>query len=207
MAKALTSKSFWIVEKGKPLGPFSIAELQRKKLKITDFVRSEDMKEFKELGEIKELAMALGYKAVHAKPQYFLTLDNRLLAFGLDFFISVFIYGVLSSLYIFTSENLQEGVMLLLLGSPAIFVVKFIMNSLAEGSKWQASPGKLMIGAKVMKENGEPIDYALAFSRNFLKILSFLPLGIGYWVGFFSKKQQCWHDKITQTCVVRSRLV
>lgn len=201
-----SSKSYWIVENGKPKGPFTFSQLRNKKLKTTDFVRAEDMKEFKELGEMKDLAQSLGFKAFHTAPQYFLTLDNRLLAFALDFFISFFFYVLIMSLFVFTRDNLQESVMLLMMGSPAIFLVKFVLSSLCEGSKWQASPGKKMIGAKVMKENGEPITLVLAFSRNLLKIINFLTLGVGYVVGFFDKKQRCWHDKLTGTCVVRSRL-
>ena len=76
-----------------------------------------------------------------------------------------------------------------------------------EASLKQATYGKLAMGIKVTNEAGNPIGTAKAFGRNFSKLLCIMTLGIGYLMGFFDKRQQCLHDKIAGTLVVKGRLI
>jgi uncharacterized RDD family membrane protein YckC len=43
--------------------------------------------------------------------------------------------------------------------------------------------------------------------RNLSKIISTGTIGLGYMMGFFDKKQQCLHDKIAGTLVIKDRLI
>lgn len=178
-----------------------------KSLQSHDFVRTAGMTEFKELIEIDGLSTILGFQRVKAAPQYFVTLDNRLLAFAMDYFIAFFIFGILTFTYLLISSPSAGRNLFILASSPLIIGIKFIGTVLAEGSSWGATPGKKIIGAVVVKINGEPIGLGTAFVRNLAKVLGFLSLGIGFFTGFFDKRQQCWHDKITNTCVAKKRLI
>jgi uncharacterized RDD family membrane protein YckC len=60
---------------------------------------------------------------------------------------------------------------------------------------------------KVTNESGNRISSAQAFVRNFSKLLCILTLGIGYLMGFFDRRQQCLHDKIAGTLVIKGRLI
>jgi uncharacterized RDD family membrane protein YckC len=51
------------------------------------------------------------------------------------------------------------------------------------------------------------ISFGQSLVRNLAKILSMATLGIGYVSGFFNKKQQCLHDTIAGTLVVKGRLL
>jgi uncharacterized RDD family membrane protein YckC len=54
---------------------------------------------------------------------------------------------------------------------------------------------------------GNRIAMSVSFARNIAKVLSVLPLFLGYLYCFLNKKQQCLHDVIVETLVVKQRLV
>ncbi|HUI80929.1 MAG TPA: RDD family protein [Bryobacteraceae bacterium] len=68
-----------------------------------------------------------------------------------------------------------------------------------------ATPGKLVIGVKVVRPDGSRVGLGRAFGRYFAKILSSLILLIGYiMIGFDSEKRGL-HDMICDTRVIKSR--
>ena len=71
--------------------------------------------------------------------------------------------------------------------------------------KWQATPGKMIVGAKVVDaDTGRPVPVARLIGRYFGYYLSLLPLGLGLlWVGLDARRQG-WHDKLARTLVIRS---
>ncbi|WP_135257796.1 RDD family protein [Thermus caldilimi] len=67
-----------------------------------------------------------------------------------------------------------------------------------------ATPGKMALGLKVVRTDGQPVDWLTAFMREVVgKTLSTLPLLLGYLWAFFHPKRQAWHDLIADTLVVR----
>jgi len=67
------------------------------------------------------------------------------------------------------------------------------------------TPGKKLLGLKVIEINGEEMTLGLAFLRWVGYILSKLPLFLGFiWIGIDGRKQG-WHDKIAGTCVIRTK--
>jgi uncharacterized RDD family membrane protein YckC len=66
------------------------------------------------------------------------------------------------------------------------------------------TPGKMLLGLKVIQTSGKDMTYGIAFLRWVGYIFSVLPLYIGFlWVAFDAKKQG-WHDKIAGTLVIRA---
>ena len=199
---------YYVVVDGKPTGPFTHTELAEMKLKSSDFVRTSSMPEFKELREIQGLSGLLGVKHQQTLPQYYATLDVRLLAFGIDFFIAVFIYALFAIIYLFSSEaDDPQRIPYLIMGLVSVPLIKWLFSSILEGSARQASPGKAFLGITVTNTQGGPAGYGKAFLRNFSKILGVVTLGLGFLSGFFDKKQQCLHDKVAGTWVIKSRLI
>jgi len=75
-----------------------------------------------------------------------------------------------------------------------------------ESSSYQATPGKMAVGMKVVDLNGERISFGKAIARNILKIISGLILGLGYAIIGFSEKRQGLHDIIVGTTVVMNEI-
>ncbi len=69
----------------------------------------------------------------------------------------------------------------------------------------QATPGKMVVGAKIIsaKTGGKPTTGQLV-GRYFAYILSALPLLLGYIWAAWDPKKQTWHDKLAGTYVVRN---
>lgn len=200
--------AYYVVKEGRPSGPFSLADLKAMGLKPTDFVKAAGMPEFKELREIASLSRVLGVQHQPTPPQYYATMDVRLLAWGIDSFIATFIYGIVAMVYLMgSSPSDPQRIPTLLLGALSIPVIKFLLSSWMEGARQQASPGKLLIGIRVTDSQGAAIGWDRAMLRNFSKILGVITLGLGFLSGFLDKKQQCLHDKVAGTMVVKARLI
>ncbi|MEW5949399.1 MAG: RDD family protein [Thermodesulfobacteriota bacterium] len=66
------------------------------------------------------------------------------------------------------------------------------------------TPGKQLFGLKVVHTSGLPLTFGQAFLRWVGYILSSVPLNLGFlWVAI-DKNKQGWHDKITDTYVIRT---
>jgi uncharacterized RDD family membrane protein YckC len=72
-------------------------------------------------------------------------------------------------------------------------------------SIWSNTPGKAVYGLKVLKEDGEKLDFKSAFSRAFWQPWSLLFVGAGYWNLDKNEKKQAWHDKNAHTVVIQKK--
>ncbi|MGZ3755916.1 MAG: RDD family protein [Mucilaginibacter sp.] len=201
------TQSYLLVIDGKPEGPFSLAELKERRIKPGDFVRTADMDDYKEAHEIAELRQLLGFAKQPVMPQYFGSFDQRLLASALDwFFVATACTIIIFVISVFVTDRVVRiglAISLLLV----IPVVKLIYHVVMESSAKQATYGKQLLRIRVTDIEGCRIRFGQAAGRNLAKIFSVLSMGIGYLYSFFNKKQQCLHDIIAETLVVKDRLV
>ncbi|MBA4397186.1 MAG: RDD family protein [Syntrophus sp. (in: bacteria)] len=64
------------------------------------------------------------------------------------------------------------------------------------------TPGKMMLGLRVVQATGAPMTFGLAFLRWVGYLISKLAVYLGFiWVAF-DRRKQGWHDKIAATVVV-----
>ncbi|HOV95994.1 MAG TPA: RDD family protein [Thermomonas sp.] len=69
-------------------------------------------------------------------------------------------------------------------------------------SSTMATLGKMAIGIKVVRENGERISFMRGVGRYFALIVSSLPLGIGFAMAGFTERKRALHDMLCDTVVV-----
>jgi len=201
------SDRYEVVVQGKPKGPFSLDELRAMNLRPTDFVKPVGYPEFKELREMEALSKELNVAHQSTLPQYFASLDMRLLSTAIDYFFAFCGYAVLAAIYLGGTSNMETRIPTLLIGLVLVPILKFLTSVILEGSKKQASIGKMLIGVKVTDEQGKPIGYGRSIARNLAKLIGIVTLGIGFLSGFFDRRQQCLHDKIAGTLVIKDRLI
>ncbi|MEZ5013392.1 MAG: RDD family protein [Chitinophagales bacterium] len=72
-----------------------------------------------------------------------------------------------------------------------------------EGGRNNATFGKMIMRIRVVDENGLPISYEKAAIRNICKIVSALPLLIGFIMTAFTDKHRALHDMLAHTLVVK----
>ena len=86
---------------------------------------------------------------------------------------------------------------------PLLFVMLQVLSfGLLESSKFQATPGKILLKIIVTDENGNRISLGKSMVRNFTRIASTIAIFIGYIMFFFSEERQCLHDRIAGTYVL-----
>jgi uncharacterized RDD family membrane protein YckC len=83
------------------------------------------------------------------------------------------------------------------------FILNILYEALFLSSSWQATPGKRLMGLKVVDVNFQPISFWKAAGRSLGKIVSTVILYIGFIMAAFTKNKQALHDIMSGTYVVR----
>ncbi|WP_419701048.1 RDD family protein [Mucilaginibacter sp. NFX135] len=201
------AQTYILVIEGKPQGPFSIDQLKSLKVKPTDFIKTPEMDDYKEAQEIAELRALFGFAKPSLLMQYYGSFDQRLLASALDWFILFGVFVIIA--FIVVLLFIQDKEMRIIVSFSILGVIplaKVVYHIVMESSVKQATYGKQMLRIKVVDMNGGRISTGTAISRNLLKLISALPFCLGYMIAFFNKKQQCLHDMLANTLVIKERL-
>lgn len=203
----MSDSKYLLVINGRPEGPFAVDELRQKGLKPGDFVRTKGMADYKEAHEVPELRALFGLTQQAVAPQYFGSFDQRLLASVIDWFmVSTGFVIVALGLALATHNQLMRSVIAFSL-IVIIPLANFIYHVVMESSAKQATYGKQILKIKVTDMEGRRITTGRAVGRNLCRFFSVITLYIGYLMSFFNKKQQCLHDMVAGTLVVRDRLI
>lgn len=75
----------------------------------------------------------------------------------------------------------------------------------SQASSWQATPGKRILGLRVVREDGQRVGVGLALGRYLAYIVSGLILGIGFLMIGWTDQKKGLHDMICGTRVVYGR--
>jgi uncharacterized RDD family membrane protein YckC len=89
------------------------------------------------------------------------------------------------------------------LGVVAAFAAYWIYFAAMESSGKQATLGKMALGLTVTDLEGRRIGFGRASGRWFSKLISWVPLGIGFLAAGFTQRKQGFHDMIAGTLVMR----
>ena len=197
---------YTLVVNGKPQGPFTLIELKAQNLKPDSFLRLPGMDDYKEAHEFPELREFLGFKQQYTSPQYFAGFDLRMLAMVIDWFIVVGALICIELFIVLAFDLNQETLSIVMANAAVIPVVKFIYQVSLETTQ-QATFGKKMLNIRVTNLNGLKADFFQILFRNLSKIVSTATLFFGYFYLFLNKKQQCLHDIMANTLVIKDRLV
>jgi uncharacterized RDD family membrane protein YckC len=200
------AQSYILVIKGKPEGPFSIEELKHKNIQPGDFVKTPEMDDYKEAHEIAELRELFGFAKPTLLMQYYASFDQRLLASALDFFILFGIFVIIAFITILFIPDKETRIITAIAILSIAPLANGIYHIVMESSVKQATYGKQLLKIKVVDMQGKRISTGQAFGRNCCKIFSTLTFCIGYLLAFFNKKQQCLHDMMAGTMVIKERL-
>ncbi len=82
------------------------------------------------------------------------------------------------------------------------FLIWIIYSTFLESSVLQGTLGKKVMGLKVIDIHGNKITLLKSIVRNLSKIISYLPVSLGFIWAAFSKEKKAWHDSIAKTYVV-----
>ena len=132
----------------------------------------------------------------------------RVLAYLLDFLIRVGIcivaWLLLMLIGAIIGYTVAQGLSMLLM-----FFLMFFYYIVFEAGKRGASPGKRVMGLRVVDTSGAPISYGQAFIRNMLRFADGMPFfsyGFGLMTALLTKRFQRLGDLLANTVVVYDRV-
>jgi uncharacterized RDD family membrane protein YckC len=85
----------------------------------------------------------------------------------------------------------------------ATVILGWLYYAVMESSNWQATLGKMALRLRVTDSSGKRLPFAKAIVRSLGRILSVMMLGLGFVTIAFTEKQQCLHDIMPDTVVVK----
>lgn len=165
------------------------------------------MIDYKEAHEMPELRELFGFSKQAIIPQYFGSFDQRLMAAALDWF---FTSGACIIVVFIASLFIGDKIARITLALSLLIVVpiaNFVYHIILESSVKQGTYGKQILKIKVCDMQGERIDTGRAIGRNIAKLFSVMTFFIGYLFAFFTRQQQCLHDMVAGTLVMKDRLI
>jgi len=128
----------------------------------------------------------------------YIGLFKRFLAFLMDasivFVLGGILFGVLAYFLSFEDDSMLW---------PVMQVVSLLYFTLMESSSRQATLGKAKMRIKVVNSKTEKLSFLNALGRYLGKYLSFILLGVGFFMIPFTKKKQALHDVLAKTYTVK----
>ncbi|MCO5935767.1 RDD family protein [Mucilaginibacter sp. RB4R14] len=208
-----THDEYTLVINGKPDGPFTLTQLKERKIKPGDFVKTPAMDDYKEAHEIAALRQLFGFKRQPLPMQYFGSFDQRAIAAVIDwlivllvFVLTAFVVMLVLLLALPGDDNkiLRVGITIGIVALTPI--AKLIYNVRLESGTKRGTIGKQLMKIRVCDLYGEQITSGQAMGRNLGKYISTATFFMGYIMCFFTAKQQCLHDMLADTVVIKDRL-
>ena len=110
-------------------------------------------------------------------------------------FLDGLLIGVINAILVLvTDQNI---------GSLLAFVIGLVYYAGLEGSRTGQTLGKKALGIRVIDaDNAGPIGFGRGVIRYFGRIISTIPLFLGYFWMLWDRESQCWQDKIANDYVV-----
>jgi len=70
--------------------------------------------------------------------------------------------------------------------------------------KYEATPGKMVFGLRVVRSDGSPLSHGQIVGRFFAEIVSkYFTFGFGYLMAAFDRENRAMHDQMCDTRVVK----
>lgn len=128
----------------------------------------------------------------------------RFFAYLVDYFVLLFI--TLATVFLIAAgDGMGAGDTFSAMVMLASFLLSLLYFPLFNASAWQGTPGKRLLGIRLMRVDGQSISFLRALGRHLAQILSALILMIGYLMIGLTREKTGLHDLIAGTRVVYGR--
>jgi uncharacterized RDD family membrane protein YckC len=99
------------------------------------------------------------------------------------------------------------GVACAVLHAPKIFFPVWVLYHLILWPWLGTTLGGMILGLRIVKEDGGPLDVGTSLVRVFASFFSALVLFLGFFWAGWTRRKQSWHDRIAGTVVIRGKPV
>jgi uncharacterized RDD family membrane protein YckC len=155
--------------------------------------------------------VAAGQPAAFHYAGFWIRFGAKLIDFIILWIVSLVVNGLLS--FIFLRGTSMATGSSVAVGRMMMFGSLTTLCSLAEGiafswffiSRFDATPGKMALGLKVLRADGSKLSPGRIVGRYFAEILSGLILCIGYIIAAFDDQKRALHDHLCETRVIKTK--
>ncbi|MDX2078602.1 MAG: RDD family protein [bacterium] len=140
-----------------------------------------------------------GFQLAGGGQRFLANLLDGLILYGINNFLANVVISQLDRTM--TMDDLNNLLLVYYLITLALSLTYYIGLSKYGGQTF----GKMALGIRVVRVNGESLRWRDAILRYIGYILSTFSLGIGFLWILIDERRQGWHDKIASTIVVKSR--
>ncbi len=122
-----------------------------------------------------------------------------------------FLFGLrpfgISAIYNSNGEMLLDAPSTRILSRYTSLIIWIVYSALMDASTHQGTFGKQNSKIRVVDKSGNRISMKQSILRNSMKIISYLPLGLGFFWAAFDKHNRTLHDIIAGTYVVENEAI
>lgn len=137
----------------------------------------------------------------------------RFLAYIIDAIIIeigvVIISGIIGAVIGLTAHGQSQETLSAIAGGVGAIIAIIVVISYQvyfNSGRWQATPGKRLLGIHLITVSGKPVGGWLAVGRYFAYFISWLPFCLGFMVIGWNEEKKGFHDMICNTRVVYGKL-
>ena len=138
----------------------------------------------------------------------------RIMAFLIDIVILSFCYTVVMTILaqafrqtvfvdFYSLFNLSLFSIVVFFTMPSFLVMNYFVIFHAWGGQ---TVGKMLMGIRVVDRSGEGLSPGASFLRMTGYLLSFLPMGAGFFWAVLDKDKEAWHDKLAFSQVIYQKI-
>ncbi len=133
---------------------------------------------------------------------------QRVLAYAIDNFILNAVFVILFQLGrvdIINNATSQQEAQTMVIFYVLIALAIYLGYQIISGAYGGQTFGKIIVGIRVIRQNGQPLRLSDATLRAFGYLLSNMSIWAGFLWALMDEKRQGWHDKIAKTLVIKIR--
>lgn len=212
-------KIYFLQSGSNQVGPFSLDELRYKYIKRSDLVWHSGIPEWTEAQNIAELKVLFPQsppalptinlsdaKQLVPQPQYY-PVNNKITYFAnntieIDNGSEIITYRF-ANFGERLGARLLDVLIIIIPASCLPIIAGWLYFSLQHSGDSQQTIGQKAADIKLLSADGQKIKFGQATGRYFANLLNLFTLFIGYLMFFFSNRNQCLHDSLAGTIVVR----
>lgn len=121
---------------------------------------------------------------------------------GIALWVMQLLIGLVTGMATVSASETQEHMGMILASSGISILVNAAYQIFFNG-RFGATPGKMVLGLKIIRADGSPLTYGRATGRFFAEMLDGFTLLIGYIMAAFDDEKRALHDRICDTRVVK----
>lgn len=177
--------------------PSYISEVEKIKKSIENREEEKKVKSENQSKDVEEHKANIGGELAGFGDRFLAFVIDAVIVFILTFIIGSVIMGIYISMTGITDIDNISNI--------PFIVFNFLYYALFECTKFQATPGKMVMKLRLVNKDGERITFPKALLRYIAKMLSSIILGLGFLSIFTDLKKRALHDRLSEVYVVKGK--